>query len=218
VYIWDIGSRQCSGRFIDDGCIWGSSIAVAPGSRFIACGARSGVVNVYETAGLLSSTNRAPKPAKILLNLTTSATAVKFNALSELMAMASDEKDNALRLVSFQNELSNWRFVLSCSTLFKAHTWALYMHYFHTCYRLFCTKCMKWMQNVEIMFICPHVPSKTIERHSLEFANGGLQYKLPGKFTFGSPAVLLTPAIYTLGSNQAYHSPPPPKIVEITEN
>lgn len=100
VYVWDIRSRHCSGRFIDDGCIWGSSIAVAPGGRFVACGARSGVVNVYETAGLLSSTNRAPKPAKILLNLTTSSTAVKFNASSEVLAMASDEKVNSLRLVS----------------------------------------------------------------------------------------------------------------------
>jgi U3 small nucleolar RNA-associated protein 18 len=56
---------------------------------------------VYERAGFLSTTNRAPKPAKILLNLTTSATAVKFNASSEVLAMASDEKVNALRLVSF---------------------------------------------------------------------------------------------------------------------
>jgi U3 small nucleolar RNA-associated protein 18 len=75
-------------------------MAVAPGDRFIACGARSGVVNIYETSGLLSSTNNAPKPAKILLNLTTPATAIKFNASSEVLAMASDEKDNALRLVS----------------------------------------------------------------------------------------------------------------------
>lgn len=101
MYIWDIRTRRCSGRFTDDGCIWGSSVAVAPGGRFIACGARSGVVNVYETAELLSSNNHAPKPAKILLNLTTSATAIKFNASSEVMVMASDAKDNALRLVSF---------------------------------------------------------------------------------------------------------------------
>lgn len=101
VYVWDIRSRHCSGRFIDDGCIWGSSIAVAPGGRFVACGARSGVVNVYDRAGFLSSTNHAPKPAKILLNLTTSATVVKFNASSEVLAMASDEKVNGLRLVHF---------------------------------------------------------------------------------------------------------------------
>lgn len=101
MYIWDIRTRRCSGRFTDDGCIWGSSVAVAPGGRFVACGSCSGVVNVYETAAVLSSTNHAPKPAKVLLNLTTSVTAVKFNASSEVMAMASDGKDNALRLVSF---------------------------------------------------------------------------------------------------------------------
>jgi U3 small nucleolar RNA-associated protein 18 len=123
VYIWDIRSRRCSSRFIDDGCIWGSSMAVAPGGRFIACGAQSGVVNVYETARLLSSTNHAPKPAKILLNLTTPATAIKFNASSEVLAMASDEKDNALRLVSLQNELSNEIFVFSWTIMSKAYTW-----------------------------------------------------------------------------------------------
>lgn len=101
VHTWDIGTRRCLGRFIDDGCIWGSSLAMAPEDRFLATGSRSGVVNVYETAGLLSASNRAPKPAKILLNLTTPATSVKFNASSELMAMASDEKDNAFRLVHF---------------------------------------------------------------------------------------------------------------------
>ncbi|XP_069693921.1 U3 small nucleolar RNA-associated protein 18 homolog [Periplaneta americana] len=101
VHVWDIGTRRCLGRFTDDGCIWGSSLAVAPGGRFLACGARSGVVNVYETAGLLSAANRAPRPTKILLNLTTSATTVKFNASSELLGMASDDKDNAFRLVHF---------------------------------------------------------------------------------------------------------------------
>lgn len=74
---------------------------MAPGGRFVACGARSGVVNVYDRAGFLSSTNHASKPAKILLNLTTSATVVKFNASSEVLAMASDEKVNGLRLVHF---------------------------------------------------------------------------------------------------------------------
>jgi hypothetical protein len=127
-------------------------MAVAPGGQFIACGARSGVVNVYETAGLLSSTHYAPKPAKILLNLTTPATAIKFNASSEVLAMASDEKDNALRLVSLQNKLSNQIFVLSWSIMFKTYTWTLYKHYC-AYYVFFCTKCLKLIQNVESMSI-----------------------------------------------------------------
>ncbi|KAJ9582411.1 hypothetical protein L9F63_003264, partial [Diploptera punctata] len=101
VYVWDIGSRRCLGRFIDDGCIWGKSLAVAPGGRFLACGARSGVVNLYETESLTSSGSNAPTPTKILLNLTTAATSVKFNSSTEILAMASDEKDNAMKLVHF---------------------------------------------------------------------------------------------------------------------
>ncbi|PSN45839.1 hypothetical protein C0J52_05510, partial [Blattella germanica] len=101
VYAWDVGSRRCLGRFIDDGSICGKSLTVAPGGRYLAAGSRSGVVNVYETERLMSSGTNAPSPLKIFLNLTTSATTVKFNPASEILAMASYEKDNALRLVHF---------------------------------------------------------------------------------------------------------------------
>ena len=74
-------------------------MTVSPGGRFVVCGSYSGIVNVYETEHL-SARNNAPRPTKILCNLTTSATSVKFNSSAEILAMASDEKDSALRLVS----------------------------------------------------------------------------------------------------------------------
>lgn len=58
---------------------------------------RSGVVNVYEAQSVLKSST--PQPAKALLHLVTSATFVKFNPTSQILTMASDDKEGALKLV-----------------------------------------------------------------------------------------------------------------------
>lgn len=57
----------------------------------------SGVVNVYDSNTLHQS--NSPKPVKVLMNLTTEATHLKFNCTSELLAMASSHKQNAVKLV-----------------------------------------------------------------------------------------------------------------------
>lgn len=64
----------------------------------MACGSGSGVVNVYETQQVLKS--NSPQPIKALMQLVTAATLLKFNPTSQILAMASDEKDGALKLVS----------------------------------------------------------------------------------------------------------------------
>ena len=46
--MWDIGARDCVRRFVDDGCIRGTSIAVSANNRFLATGSDSGVVNLYD--------------------------------------------------------------------------------------------------------------------------------------------------------------------------
>nr|CAD7404338.1 unnamed protein product [Timema cristinae] len=99
VYTWDMSARACVHRFLDDGCIVGSSLAFSPNSQFLACGSLSGIVNVYDARNL--TTSNAPSPLKILLNLTTPVTSLKFNAASEILAMASNDKDNAIKLVHF---------------------------------------------------------------------------------------------------------------------
>lgn len=95
--MWDMNTRTLVHKFVDDGCIVGSSIALSPNSQYLACGSQSGVVNVYEASNLTST--RVPRPTKILLNLTTSVNSLKFNASSEILAMASDEKKDAMKLV-----------------------------------------------------------------------------------------------------------------------
>lgn len=95
--MWDMASRKCLHRFADDGCVRGKSIAVSPSAQMVACGSCSGVVNVYETKTVLGSA--APQPSKALLHLVTAATSLQFNPTSQILAMSSDEKDGALKLV-----------------------------------------------------------------------------------------------------------------------
>ncbi|KAG1709162.1 U3 small nucleolar RNA-associated protein 18 [Nymphon striatum] len=98
VYIWDSRNlSNCYHKFYDDGCIYGTALSLSPNNQYLACG--SGIVNIYDTSMLMSSTT--PKPKKILYNLTTEVNDLKFNCTSEMLAMCSSWKDNAIRLVHF---------------------------------------------------------------------------------------------------------------------
>lgn len=57
----------------------------------------SGVVNLY-TADICLKENR-PKPVKAIMNLVTSATCVTFNPTTEILAVASRDTDEAVKLV-----------------------------------------------------------------------------------------------------------------------
>ncbi|KAM9393054.1 U3 small nucleolar RNA-associated protein 18 homolog [Pholidichthys leucotaenia] len=97
VYVWDIRSSRCVNRFMDDGCVKGTSIAASRNGQYLACGSQSGVVNVYSQEACLNSAS--PKPLKAVMNLLTSATALTFNPTSEILAIASRCEDEAVRLV-----------------------------------------------------------------------------------------------------------------------
>ncbi|XP_053160112.1 U3 small nucleolar RNA-associated protein 18 homolog [Hemicordylus capensis] len=97
VFIWDVKSRQCLNRFTDEGCLSGTSIAVSKNSQYVACGSSSGVVNVYAHDNCLRETN--PKPLKAIMNLVTAATSLSFNPTTEILAVASNKVDDAVRMV-----------------------------------------------------------------------------------------------------------------------
>ncbi|KAG8541023.1 hypothetical protein GDO81_029860, partial [Engystomops pustulosus] len=94
----DVKSRRCLNRFMDDGSIYGTSLAVSKDGRYVSCGSSSGVVNVYNSEDCLQSTS--PKPMKSIMNLITSASSQVFNPLTEMMAIASDKMDEAVKLVT----------------------------------------------------------------------------------------------------------------------
>lgn len=65
----------------------------------------TGFVNVYGSDSFarpspLSGFDTSPKPAKQIANLTTPISTVRFNHDAQLMAIASREKKDAMRLVS----------------------------------------------------------------------------------------------------------------------
>ncbi|XP_051792233.1 U3 small nucleolar RNA-associated protein 18 homolog [Erpetoichthys calabaricus] len=97
VFIWDVKSRKCINKFTDDGCLRGTSIAASRNGQYVACGSSSGVVNVYPHDACLSKSN--PKPLKAIMNLVTSATSLVFNPQTEILAIASDLADDAVKLV-----------------------------------------------------------------------------------------------------------------------
>ncbi|KAK2586625.1 hypothetical protein KPH14_011497 [Odynerus spinipes] len=97
MYIWDVKSRTCIHRAVDDGCLSCSAIAVSPNGQFLATGSKEGVVNLYDTNTVLKE--KVPVPLKIVLNLVTSISTLKFNPTSEILAMASDKKANAFKML-----------------------------------------------------------------------------------------------------------------------
>ncbi|XP_027547545.1 U3 small nucleolar RNA-associated protein 18 homolog [Neopelma chrysocephalum] len=97
VFIWDVRSRKCLHKFEDEGSLEGQCIAVSKNNQYVACGSSSGVVNLYTTDACLKE-NR-PKPVKAIMNLVTSATCVTFNPTTEILAVASRDADEAVKLV-----------------------------------------------------------------------------------------------------------------------
>lgn len=97
MYVWDMRSRSCTHRPIDDGCLSAESLAISSSGQFMATGSKQGVVNIYDTNSVLQK--ECPKPLKVILNLVTSITSLKFNPTSEILAIASSMKPNAFKLV-----------------------------------------------------------------------------------------------------------------------
>lgn len=97
VYVWDVNSRKCINRFLDEGSLYGLSIATSKNGQYVACGSKSGVVNIYSQDSCLQQTN--PKPIKAIMNLVTGATSLAFNPTTEILAVASRKMKEAVRLV-----------------------------------------------------------------------------------------------------------------------
>lgn len=109
VHTWDMRTRRCLRRDIDEGCLTAAALALAPRGRLYATGADSGVVNVYRRGGPpaagrggeaedgVGATDggkaasgaarpcpaRAAAPARAITNLTTVADTLAFSPDSQ---------------------------------------------------------------------------------------------------------------------------------------
>ncbi|EEY64019.1 U3 small nucleolar RNA-associated protein 18 [Phytophthora infestans T30-4] len=104
IYKWDMRTRRCVFVHDDEGSL--GNHALAASSKYYAAGSKSGVVNIYDNAGLTAK----PKPRKALMHLTTQADHLKFNANSEILAMASNDAKDSLKMVHMPSltVFSNW--------------------------------------------------------------------------------------------------------------
>jgi U3 small nucleolar RNA-associated protein 18 len=121
------------GRWIDDGAVGTTVIAVGGksgrdgwigGDRWVALGSSSGVVNVYDrrawcersppSNGVAADSNggipKAPKPLRVLDQLTTPISHLAYSPDGQILLMASRWKNHALRLVHLPSAtvFKNW--------------------------------------------------------------------------------------------------------------
>ncbi|KAJ3751351.1 WD40-repeat-containing domain protein [Lentinula detonsa] len=117
VYLWDVGERRCVRRWRDEGGFRGTGRVLTgngKGSGWLAVGSNTGLVNVYGADSFTPSTSSwssiSPKPLKTIENLTTPISTLRFNHDAQLLAMASKEKKDGMRLIHLPSltAFSNW--------------------------------------------------------------------------------------------------------------
>uniref|UniRef100_A0A915AJC9 U3 small nucleolar RNA-associated protein 18-like protein n=1 Tax=Parascaris univalens TaxID=6257 RepID=A0A915AJC9_PARUN len=96
VFFWDIRSPEKQRKFSDDGAVRGTVVRISRNEQFIACGSNTGIVNLYELNDAFKSDN--PTPLRSFDQLTTSADFLCFNGDSQMLAMSSSVKSNAIRI------------------------------------------------------------------------------------------------------------------------
>jgi len=69
----------------------------------------NGVVNIYDMPSCLQS--KCPQPLKAIPNLTTACTSLRFNSSDEVLAVASNMHEKAVKLVLIRDFLT---FVIGC--------------------------------------------------------------------------------------------------------
>lgn len=107
VYRFDIRSQRCLYRFFNEGGT--ATTSLAAGRSYTAVGSASGVVNIYDSNAVASAGLR-PRPLHAIMNLTTPVTTAKFSFDDQILAIASAEKRDSLKLVHMPSGtvFSNW--------------------------------------------------------------------------------------------------------------
>ncbi|KAL6959865.1 hypothetical protein U1Q18_040016, partial [Sarracenia purpurea var. burkii] len=106
-YHWDLGTRACFHKAIDEGCINGSALYTSLNGDLFAAGSDNGIVNIYNIEEFLGGKRKRIKTIK---NLTTKVDFMKFNNDAQILAISSTMKKNSPKLfhVPSFTVFSNW--------------------------------------------------------------------------------------------------------------
>lgn len=99
VTVFNLRTNRVEHRFVDDGCVNGTLLAISPNGKLVATGSRQGFVNIYNYEDVLAK--KFPQPVKAISNLKTEITDMRFNPTNEMLAICSADTDNSVKLVHF---------------------------------------------------------------------------------------------------------------------
>ncbi|XP_038888553.1 U3 small nucleolar RNA-associated protein 18 homolog isoform X1 [Benincasa hispida] len=107
VYHWDLRTRTCIHKGVDEGCINGTALCTSPNGALFAAGSDSGIVNIYNRQEFLGGKK---KPLRAIENLTTKVDFLKFNHDAQILAICSRMKKSSLKLIHVPSFtiFSNW--------------------------------------------------------------------------------------------------------------
>jgi len=106
LYFWDMRTHRCSMKMEDDGALKTSCIGSSSDGKYWATGSDSGIVNIYDAKNKQAN----QKPVKTIMNLTTAVDNLQFNHDSQILAISSRFKKEALKMVHLQTMtvFQNW--------------------------------------------------------------------------------------------------------------
>ncbi|CAO1614669.1 unnamed protein product [Sympodiomycopsis kandeliae] len=122
VSLWDVRNMRCEVIKRDVGLFGAQNISMSSGmgGNWTAVGSESGIVNMYDsskhfqpplsTTSSTTSREESIESIKSLGNLTTSSTTLQFNENGQILALASKNKKDALKLVHLPSctVFQNW--------------------------------------------------------------------------------------------------------------
>ena len=104
IYHWDLRMRKCVRKIADEGSLGVSALCLSPDGAQLAVGSRSGVVNLYDmhavdAAAVGPSGAAEPAARRSVMSLTTEVGCARFTGDGQALAVASQLRKEALRVV-----------------------------------------------------------------------------------------------------------------------
>lgn len=99
VTVFSVRTHRVEHKFVDDGCVNGTTLTISDNGKFLATGSRQGFVNIYNYEDVFAKEN--PRPEKAISNLTTEISDLRFNPTTEILGICSADTNNAVKLVHF---------------------------------------------------------------------------------------------------------------------